>query len=320
MKISIIIPTYNREQVLCDTITSVLDTIASTKTNDSFELIIVDQTKVHSDNVAWFLSGLHKDNKINYIYEEVASLPNARNVGIVNSTGEIICFLDDDVKLTPDFFYELISVFKTKDTDALAGRVTLVNEGGNLLLGNQNRIKDLARRILIRLLCKGKVFSISSLGFVLSDTDCLSSMYVDAARGCNMAFRRSVFETVGMFDVSYRGNALREETDLFYRMKQRGLKVFYHSKVHLYHIMSNTGGCRNDISEKYWSTYFFNQCYFYIKNYGFSLKKIKLILIFDYLKCERLKIGIDTILSEQYSSAQKILSQYKFKKTGKNIC
>lgn len=305
MNISIIIPTYNREQVLCETICSVLDTMKKTKTRDSFELIVVDQTNNHTDKVTDFLRVMQKDNKIKYIYEDVASLPNARNVGLDHSSGEIICFLDDDVKLTPNFFYELMDVFNSKETDAVAGRVTLVNEGGNILLNNQNKLKEWLRKILKHILSRGKVFSISSLGFVLSDTDSLTSMYVDAARGCNMAFRKSVFETVGKFDTNYRGNALREETDLFYRMKQKGLKVFYQPKVHLYHIMSNTGGCRNDINEKYWSTYFFNQCYFYIKNFGFSLQRIKFILIFDYLKCKKNKIGIDAILNDQYCSALK---------------
>lgn len=303
MFLSIVIPTYNRNQVLCRTINSVfqeIDTVLDLGVK--VELIIVDQTEKHDQDTIVFLRQLIDTGKIKYFFSNEASLPNARNIGIKKSIGDIICFIDDDVLLQPGYLSAVVNRYSDETVYAVVGRIFLANSTGeNVLLQNQSSLKRILKRFLLYGLSLGKSNSIiTKFGLVLADYSCIAPCRVDAGMGCNMSFRRCVFETVGLFDCKYVGNALREESDLFCRMKKHGLEVFYEPKMFLYHVMSNTGGCRSN-STTYWDIYFYNQCYFYVKNFNSSWIKIAVMLVFDVVSCQ--KVGIQAIdIIKNYSS------------------
>ena len=88
MRVSIVIPTYNRNQMLCRTIANIL-----TFESQYNELIIVDQSKEHDTQTQLYLDNLVSDNKIKYKYADYPNLPNARNAAIETAFGDIILFL-----------------------------------------------------------------------------------------------------------------------------------------------------------------------------------------------------------------------------------
>jgi glycosyltransferase involved in cell wall biosynthesis len=88
MFFSVIIPTYNRATLLERAIVSVLN-----QTYSNWELIIVDDGS--TDNTFELVSS-YDDLRIKYIYQENSERSAARNKGIVNASGEYICFLDSD--------------------------------------------------------------------------------------------------------------------------------------------------------------------------------------------------------------------------------
>ena len=92
---SIIIPTYNRRQLLQRAVESVL----SQKYN-GWELIIVDDGSV--DNTKQYINNI-KDDRIQYYYQSNRGESTARNVGLNKSKGKYICFLDSDDELLPDY-------------------------------------------------------------------------------------------------------------------------------------------------------------------------------------------------------------------------
>lgn len=87
--ISVILPTYNREKLIVDSIKSVLN-----QTYKDIELIVVDDGSI--DNTVYEISKI-KDRRI-----KLYSLPNnmganyARNYGISKAVGEYIAFQDSD--------------------------------------------------------------------------------------------------------------------------------------------------------------------------------------------------------------------------------
>lgn len=86
-KISIIIPTYNREDYIADTIQSVLE-----QTYKDFEVIVVDDGS--TDNTK---SKLEKfGSKIKLIEQKNSERAIARNNGVKQSSGEYIAFVDSD--------------------------------------------------------------------------------------------------------------------------------------------------------------------------------------------------------------------------------
>ncbi len=91
MKVSVIIPTYNRLEKLKRAVDSILE-----QTYKDFELIIVDdgstdKTKEYFENF----------DAVKYIYQENKGVSSARNTGIKASEGEWLSFLDSDDEWLP---------------------------------------------------------------------------------------------------------------------------------------------------------------------------------------------------------------------------
>jgi glycosyltransferase involved in cell wall biosynthesis len=89
-EVSVIIPTFNRCELLKLTLRSV-----QAQTFKDLEIIIVDDGS--KDNTREVIEQLQNiDRRIVYIYQENRGLPSARNTGIKNSHGKYIAFLDSD--------------------------------------------------------------------------------------------------------------------------------------------------------------------------------------------------------------------------------
>lgn len=94
--LSVIIPTYNRAHVLDRAINSVLS-----QSYSEFELLLIDDGS--TDNTQnLLLSFIKKDKRIKAFYIDNSGVSRARNVGINNSKGELIAFLDSDDEWLPN--------------------------------------------------------------------------------------------------------------------------------------------------------------------------------------------------------------------------
>lgn len=93
--VSVIIPTYNRAQLLNNSVNSVLS-----QTHCDFELLIIDDCS--TDNTSEVLEGI-KDERVRVIKNPSnRGIAAVRNIGIMNSRGRYIAFLDDDDEWLPD--------------------------------------------------------------------------------------------------------------------------------------------------------------------------------------------------------------------------
>lgn len=92
---SVIIPTYNREKFILNT----LETVFSQKFKN-FEVIVVDNCS--TDNTLEILQDLIQENKIKFIqHDKNYERAKSRNTGMKNAKGQYLTFLDSD-----DFMYE----------------------------------------------------------------------------------------------------------------------------------------------------------------------------------------------------------------------
>jgi glycosyltransferase involved in cell wall biosynthesis len=91
--VSVVIPVYNGEKYICESVDSVLS-----QTYDNVEIIVVDDGS--TDKTRNFLEKYIAKEQIIYIYQDNGGRSKARNTGIKNANGEYIAFLDaDDVFL-----------------------------------------------------------------------------------------------------------------------------------------------------------------------------------------------------------------------------
>lgn len=105
-KVSIILPTYNADSVLKNAIESVKN-----QTYENWELLIIENGK---KGQAEEIVKEFADNRIKYIYQEIANVSEARNTGIDNVVGKYIAFIDSDDRYEKDFLEKMIKEISTK--------------------------------------------------------------------------------------------------------------------------------------------------------------------------------------------------------------
>jgi hypothetical protein len=88
MKVSVIVPTYNRAHAVGDAIASVL-----AQRYDALELIVVDDGS--TDDTAVRIAAV-KDRRLRYVLGRHAGVSAARNLGVGHATGDVVAFLDSD--------------------------------------------------------------------------------------------------------------------------------------------------------------------------------------------------------------------------------
>jgi GT2 family glycosyltransferase len=303
MKISIIIPTYRRNEMLCKTLSNIISF-----EHQYHELIVVDQTKEHESETRIYLDNLIENKKIKYMHIDLPNLPNARNVGIKEASGDVMLFFDDDVTINENTIPSHIGGFSREDIGCVTGKVLIQNttQTGNMVLENRGTFKSRLKKVFFFFLRKRASY-VGRLG-VLSDFSRDTTLPADTCIGCNMSFRKEVFTQCGPFDINFSGNAVREDTDMSVRLRRSGYKIVYVPEASVIHYMDNTGGTRTAATEAYWRNIFKNQCYFYLKNFQYSRRHIKFIQSFDLLRCKKSGLDVNSIFRQSYEEAAQLLN------------
>jgi glycosyltransferase involved in cell wall biosynthesis len=123
--VSVIIPTYNRADLVSEAIDSVL-----AQTYKNIELIVVDDGS--TDNTKERI--MRYEDKLKYFYIENSGNANARNYGISKARGDYIAFLDHDDVWYPDRINTLVAFLeKNHDFGAMLSEVEFVDMKCNRL-------------------------------------------------------------------------------------------------------------------------------------------------------------------------------------------
>ncbi len=110
VSVSVIMPTYNRPDMLVTAVRSVL-----AQTFRSFEIIVVNDCGM---DVGGILMGLDTENRITYVrHGKNRGLGAARNTGIRLARGKYIAYLDDDDVFYPNHLETLVSYLKVTGGD-----------------------------------------------------------------------------------------------------------------------------------------------------------------------------------------------------------
>lgn len=109
-QVSVIIPTYNRAQLLGRAIESVIQ-----QTHEDFQLIIVDDGS--TDDTRSVVEG-YNDPRIDYIpHETNRGIPESRNTGLDRAEGAYIAFLDSDDEWLPNKLEHQIELLRTAGSE-----------------------------------------------------------------------------------------------------------------------------------------------------------------------------------------------------------
>ena len=126
--VSIITPSYNSEQFIATTITSVIN-----QTYKDWELIIVDDASVDNTcNIV--LDFCQKDKRIKFIKQSKnLGTGVSRNTAIKAAQGNYIAFLDSDDIWKPNKLEKQLAVMKSKKAAICFSSYELINEQGESL-------------------------------------------------------------------------------------------------------------------------------------------------------------------------------------------
>jgi len=122
--VSVIIPVYNRSELLFKAVNSVLK-----QTYQNFEIIVVDDNS--SENIGEALSRI-ADKRVNCIKNSRARGPaGARNAGMMAAKGEYIAFLDSDDEFLPGHLEDSVFVLENEPgTGIVFGKARYYTEDG----------------------------------------------------------------------------------------------------------------------------------------------------------------------------------------------
>ncbi|BBO77662.1 hypothetical protein DSCW_50790 [Desulfosarcina widdelii] len=215
--ISVIICSYNRANVLAETLNSWREV---EKSGLDIELIVVDNgsTDDTSEIVDSFQSSCSEN--VNYFCEKKAGLSSARNRGILEASKDIIAFADDDIYFDRNWVKALLKIFdEHPEVSCVGGKSIPQFEAAKPEWMNQS------------------IFNV--YGSTNSGEKEKVMVFPEHPYGLNMAFRKSVFENIGDFnpELGRIKNCLasNEEVEIFYRVNKAGFTVYYAPKAVVFH-------------------------------------------------------------------------------------
>ena len=130
--VSVIIPVYNQEKYLPETIESVLN-----QTYSNFELILINDGSVDSSS-AIMERYAAKDSRIIPIHIENGGKPNAINIAALVAKGELLAFMDHDDLMMPERLEKQVAYLETNpEISALSSDSLYVNEDGTIMGGQR---------------------------------------------------------------------------------------------------------------------------------------------------------------------------------------
>lgn len=113
MKVSVILPTFGRVSYL----KNCLDSIEN-QTEKPYEVLVIGH---QSDlDTKFFFENLQKKLNLKYIEIKGGSC-KSRNIGIYNSSGDVLLFIDDDCILEEDYIKNLKSIISRDEIGVIAG-------------------------------------------------------------------------------------------------------------------------------------------------------------------------------------------------------
>lgn len=218
MDITVILCTYNR----CEGLATALETVAASKMPDdvSWEVLVVDNNS--NDQTREVVERfIHKyPRRFRYAFESCPGKSNALNAAIKICNAPVLAFMDDDVRVEPDWLQKLTKIFDDPT-----------------YLGSGGRIFPERGFTPERWLDTSVPYSLAPLA--MFDLGSWPGELKEPPFGTNMAFRREAFVRYGEFRRELGpqpGSEIRnEDTEFGMRLLLAGERLWYEPDAVVYH-------------------------------------------------------------------------------------
>ena len=212
-RVSVIISVYSKKRY--QYLLNCIDSLRRQSVKPYEVIVVLDPD---SDLIDFF--GKRLSNDVRIVVSDGYGLSNARNAGVKNAKGSIVAFIDDDAVADRDW---LLNILKNYDT------ANVVGVGGLIVpLWESSRPSWFPEELNWVIGCSYKGLP-------------EHKAFVRNPLGCNMSFRREVFEKVGYFktDIGRFGKRLLsgEESEFSVRIMKNfpNAKIIYDPSAIVYH-------------------------------------------------------------------------------------
>ena len=215
--VSVVICTRNRARALQQCLQSL-----SRMRCQPAEIVIIDNAP--SDNSTHEV--VKKFTGVRYYEEPAPGLSFARNTGLQKASQPIIAFTDDDVLVHPDWVYRVWQTFEDSNTAAMTGLVLASElQTETQLIFEQHWSFN-----------RGYTDLTFDTGFFQKSLSIGPPVW-EIGAGANMAFRRAVFQEVGLFDERLGAGAsgCSEDSEMWYRILAKGYTIRYNPRAVVFH-------------------------------------------------------------------------------------
>lgn len=245
MFISVVIPCFNPERFLLETITSIYEQKYG---EHDFEIILIDDHSNNPESVS-LLAGIN-DKKVS-IYKNLPSnkgVSSARNYGASIAIGEWLLFLDaDDMQVQDSIKHRLAAIEQFPDSAWIGGDINLIDEHNQLIETAFFRHRPLTSKLLSKAYDSDKItlFNNPTKPFIQA---CLTSIG-------NAMIKKEVFEQIGGFSTTL---SVAEDYQLWIKLTIRCDFVFIPHALLLYRQHSNSCMANVD-SHRVWTIKAFDE-------------------------------------------------------------
>jgi glycosyltransferase involved in cell wall biosynthesis len=202
MDVSIVIPTYNRKNSLVETVKSLFN---QDFPKEKYEILICDDGS--TDETYEIVKNLQNNAvcELRYYRQENAGPAAARNLGIKESRGSIVGFIDDDCTATNKWILNAVKEFKNRNVGGV--------QGPTVPLGIMQ--------------FKKKIFNYART------SDVTEQNYSYAT--CNIFYRKNLLYDTGLFDENFPRPCWGEDTDLGNKIVLNGYDIAFNDEVKAFH-------------------------------------------------------------------------------------
>ena len=213
-KVSVIIPIYNAEKYLRESI----DSVVNQSLRDIEIILINDGSKDSSEEICKkYLS----DERVTYYYKENEGLAAARQDGMERASGEYIGFVDSDDWVEPDMYEKMYAAAKSNNSDVVYCNGMINDDGHRFSSELESGAYD-RKRIVEEILPK-------TLAFINEKGD----KRVIRWSNCFRIYRKAFLDEHNIaFDRRFRRS---QDLQLTYETMLRAQNFYYLGDEHLYH-------------------------------------------------------------------------------------
>jgi glucosyl-dolichyl phosphate glucuronosyltransferase len=220
MRLDVIIPTYNRHDLLPFTLNSLL----AAEVPEGLEVTITVVDNNSTDGTRQVVESFQKkfgEEKIRYCFESQQGRSHALNKGITSTSGDLVGMIDDDEEVDQNWYKTAFDAFRTRTLDFI---------GGPYIPRWSSAPPDWLPRKY------GGVVGWVDGGDKEVPYD---SNYPGILMGGNVVFRRSILEEVGLYTTwlgrTDKGLLTGEDEELYGRLLAHGAKGMYLPSLIIYH-------------------------------------------------------------------------------------